>query len=240
MQDGPEAVLVVGGVNSIPGFLFYYNSSETSRCAELLTHTAISSRGGGGGGGETWQWRKLNPMLGGHSRRPGMLLLPGGARQRVLVAGGGAISTAEILQLSCSDPFDNGQWTRIAPLSHWFYETFLVEWSNRIFAISSFVACITLSFSKNLLHLFWLFRLDWQCERTHKQCARPGYCKSNFERQDAIYCPLVFNLFCGSNSWRLLSRFVGDIWNDCEISQHSCSHYVQNEPFKFCQDSILC
>ncbi len=90
----------------------------------------------------------------GRTDRPGvlllLLLLPGGDRQRVLVAGGGS-STAEILQLSCSDPYDSGQWTRIAPLSEWFYDTFLVAWSNRIYATGSFLAYITPSFFKRLI-----------------------------------------------------------------------------------------
>ncbi len=71
-----------------------------------------------------------------------MLLLSGGHKQRVLVAGG-VSSTAEILQLSCSDPSDCGQWTLIAPLSKDFLSPSLVEWSNRIFAIGSFLAYIT-------------------------------------------------------------------------------------------------
>ncbi len=117
MQDGPEAVLVVGGCNS--------SSSEAPRrCAELLTHTA-----GASGGGGAWRWRKLNEMHEGREYRPGMLLLPAGCdRQRVLVAGGNS-RTAEILQLSCSDPSDCGQWTRIAGLSEGFDSTSLVQCS---------------------------------------------------------------------------------------------------------------
>ncbi len=102
VQNEPEAILVVGGFRGPP---------EAPRCAELLTHTA------GASGGDVWRWRRLNPMHEARRRRPGMLLLlSGGDRQRVLVAGGGS-GTAEILQLSCSDPCDSGQWTRIAPLS---------------------------------------------------------------------------------------------------------------------------
>ncbi len=81
--------------------------------------------------------------------RPGvLLLLSGGDRQRVLVAGG-IESTAEILQLSCSDPSDCGQWTLIAPLSTEFDSTFLVPCSNRIFAIGAFLACAKPFFSKD-------------------------------------------------------------------------------------------
>ncbi len=124
VQSRPDAVLVVGGRES---------SSEASRCAELLTHTAGASAGGGGEG--AWRWRELNKMNELRSDRPGTLLLQAGCgRQRVLVAGGSS-RTAEILQLSCSDPSDRGQWTLIAPLSGGFYETLLVEFSNRIFAI---------------------------------------------------------------------------------------------------------
>ncbi len=137
LQSGPEAILVVGGSGIF--------SSETLRSAELLTHTS----GASGGGGDAWQWRKLNKMHEGRRDRPGMLLLlAGGDKQRVLVAGG-ASSTAEILQLSCSDPSDCGQLTRIAPLSKRFYDTFLVECSNRILSIGSFLACITPFFSKD-------------------------------------------------------------------------------------------
>ncbi len=137
LQSRPEAVLVVGG----HGF-----SSEPDRCAELLTHTS----GASGGGGDAWQWRKLKKMNEGHRDRPGMLLLQaGGERQRVLVAGGGRSSTAEILQLSCSDFSDCGQWTLIAPLSTLFFETSLVECRNRIFAIGSFLACTKPSFLRD-------------------------------------------------------------------------------------------
>ncbi len=136
VQSRPEAVLVVGGQNV---------SSETSRCAELLTYTA----GASGGGGGAWRWRKLNEMNEGRIDRPGMLLLQaGGDRQRVLVAGGES-RTAEILQLSCSDPSDCGQWTQIADLSEQFYYTFLVEWSNRIFTIGAFLVCTTPSISRD-------------------------------------------------------------------------------------------
>ncbi len=139
LQSRPEAVLVVV-VNDL--------TSEAPRCAELLTHTAGAPRGRGGG--DAWQWRKLNEMHEGRIDRPGMLLLQaGGDRQRVLVAGGYS-RTAEILQLSCSDPSDCGQWTLIAPLSKYFSFPFLVEWSNRIFAIGSYLACITPSLSKDL------------------------------------------------------------------------------------------
>ncbi len=136
LQSRPEAVLVVGGDDF---------SSETPRCAELLTHTV----GASGGGGGAWQGRKLTKMHEGRSQRPGMLLLQaGGDRQHVLVAGGRS-STAEILQLSCIDPSDCGQWTLIAPLSEWFHETSLVQCSNRIFAIGSFLACTKPSFSRD-------------------------------------------------------------------------------------------
>ncbi len=137
LRARPEAVLVVGGMDIF--------SSETPRCAELLTHT----EGASGGGEGAWRWRKLNEMNEGRIDRPGMLLLhAGGDRQRVLVAGGGS-GTADILQLSCSDPSDRGQWTRIAPLSEEFFETLLVEFSSRIFAIGSFLVCNTPSFSKD-------------------------------------------------------------------------------------------
>ncbi len=137
LQSTPDAVLVIGGDRLL---------SEAPRCAELLIHTAGTSAGGEG----AWQWRKLNEM---HERRdgqPGMLLLlqAGGDKQRVLVAGGRS-RTAEILQLSCSDPSDCGQWTQIAHLSGYFLSTFLVEWRNRIFAIGSFLACTKPSFSRD-------------------------------------------------------------------------------------------
>ncbi len=135
LQSRPEAVLVVGGRD--------FFSLEAPRCAELLTHT------GGGVGGDAWRWRKLSNMHEDRSDRPGMLLLQaGGDRQRVLVAGG-IESTAEILQLSCSDPSDCGQWTRIAPLPYTFIVISLVECSNRIFAIGSFLACTKPSFSRD-------------------------------------------------------------------------------------------
>ncbi len=123
VQSEPEAILVVGG-----------DSTEASRCAELLTHTAGAS--GGGRGGDAWRWRQLNPMHEARELRPGMLLLSssGGDRQRVLVAGGRS-DTAEILHLSCRDPSDSGQWTRIAHLSTWFLHASLVEFNKRIFAI---------------------------------------------------------------------------------------------------------
>ncbi len=138
LQSTPDAVLVAGG--------FRLHSPEASwRCAELLTHTA----GASGGGGDTWRWRKLNEMHEGREHRPGMLLLQArGDRHRVLVAGG-ASKTAEILQLSCSDPSDCGQWTRIAPLSTPFLPTSLVEWREHIFAIGSFLACMTTFFQKD-------------------------------------------------------------------------------------------
>ncbi len=136
LQCGPEAVLVVAGD---------HHSSETPRCAELLTHTA----GASGGGEGVWQWRKLNKMNEGHRDRPGMLLLQaGGDSQRVLVAGGGS-RTAEILHLSLSDPSDCGQWNLIAPLPMYFSFTFFVEWSNRIFAIGSLLVCTTPSISRD-------------------------------------------------------------------------------------------
>ncbi len=136
LQNRPEAVLVVGGNNPSWG---------ASRCAELLIHTA----GASAGGGDAWRWRKLNKMHEGREIRPGMLLLQaGGDRQRVLVAGGES-RTAEILQLSCSEPSDYGQWTLIAPLSKYFSFSFLIEWSNRIFAIGSFLACTTPSFPRD-------------------------------------------------------------------------------------------
>ncbi len=129
VQSEPEAILVVGG--------YRYGQPEAPRCAELLTHTA----GASGGGGDAWRWRQLNPMHEARGWRPGMLLLPsGGDRQRVLVAGG-FTATAEILHLSCRDPSDSGQWTRIAPLSTRFSSTSLVEFNNRVFAIGSFLAC---------------------------------------------------------------------------------------------------
>ncbi len=136
LRSRPEAVLVVGG-----GGL----SSEGPRFAELLTHT----EGASGGGEGAWRWRKLNEMNEGRINRPGMLLLhAGGDRQRVLVVGGES-STAEILHLSCSDSSDCGQWTLIAPMSEYFSFTFLANFGNRIFAIGSFLACMTNSFQKD-------------------------------------------------------------------------------------------
>ncbi len=175
-QCGPDTVLVVGG---------YGFSSEAPQCAELLTHTA----GASGGGGGAWQWRKLSNMHEGHEHRPGMLLLQaGGDRQRVLVAGGQS-STAEILQLSCSDPSGCGQWTLIAPLSEEFYDTLLV------FAIGSFLANITPFLFKGLIITFILFhRLVGRCEQTHKQCAWSAYCKRNFEKQDFL-CTIFLIFF---------------------------------------------
>ncbi len=135
LQSRPEAILVVGGSEGV--------STRKPQYAELLTHTAGASRGGG----DAWRWRKLKEMQEDRGWRPGILLLQaGGDRQRVLVAGG-ASKTAEILQLSCSDPADSGQWTLIAHLSDILLFTFLVECSNRIFAIGSFLACISPSFS---------------------------------------------------------------------------------------------
>ncbi len=152
VQSEPEAILVVGGLGL----------SEAPLCAELLTHAAGAS-GGGGGGGATWQWRKLNPMHDGRECRPGMLLLSssGGDRQRVLVAGGWRSATAEILHLSCRDPSDSGQWTRIAPLSTEFSDTSLVEFNSRIFAIGSFLACSSHLLSSNdlIINLFGLLDL---------------------------------------------------------------------------------
>ncbi len=136
LQSEPEAVLVVGGDDRSP---------EAPRSAELLIHKA----GASGGGEGVWRWRQLNKMHEKRKHRPGMLLLQaGGARQRVLVADGYR-STAEILQLSCSNPSDRGQWTLIAPLSTLFFKTFLVEWRDRIFSIGSSLACIIPSFSRD-------------------------------------------------------------------------------------------
>ncbi len=144
VQSRPDAVLVVGGRDS--------SSEAPRRCAELLTHSA----GASGGGDGAWRWRKLKKMNEGRIDRPGMLLLQaGGDRQRVLVTGGRG-RTAEILQLSCSDPSDCGQWTLIAPLSEYFSFTFLAKFGNRIFAIGSFLVCIVPSFLKDLLlNLIW-------------------------------------------------------------------------------------
>ncbi len=134
VQSEPEAILVVGGQGG---------QSEAPRCAELLTHTAGAL---GGGGGDAWRWRQLNPMHEARELRPGMLLLSsGGDRQRVVVAGGGGSATAEILHLSCRDPSDSGQWMRIARLSTGFLHASLVEFDNRVYAIGSFLACISLS-----------------------------------------------------------------------------------------------
>ncbi len=172
------------------------SSEVPRRCAELLIHTSGPSGGGGGGG--AWRWQRLNKMHEGRSHRPGVLLLhAGGDRQRVLVAGGGSI-TAEILQLSCSDPSDCGQWMQIAPLSTEFDSTFLVQCSNRIFAIGSFLANITPFLFKGLIITFILFnRLVLQCERTLNQCSWPAYCKRNFEKQDTIFraISLIFSVF---------------------------------------------
>ncbi len=158
LQSGPEAVLVVGGRGTFLPVGYgdgngLFSSLQAPQRAELLIHKA-----GAQGGEGAWRWRQLNKMHEHRSHRPGMLLLQaGGARQRVLVAGGGRSSTAEILQLSCIDPSDRGQWTLIAPLSALFCKTSLVECSNRIFAIGSFFACIVPSFSRDfLLHLFGL------------------------------------------------------------------------------------
>ncbi len=147
VQSEPEAILVVGGLHG-------------PECAELLTHTAGASRGGGGG--DAWRWRQLNPMHDAREYRPGMLLLPsGGDRQRVLVAGSGRSATAEILHLSCRDPSDRGQWTRIARLSRQFSDTSLVEINNRVYAIGSFLACSSQLLSSNdlILNLFGLLDL---------------------------------------------------------------------------------
>ncbi len=151
VQSEPEAILVVGGYRN-----GYFALQEARRCAELLTHTAGAS--GGGRGGDAWRWRQLNPMHDARKCRPGMLLLSSsGDRQRVLVAGG-FTATAEILHLSCRDPNYRGQWTRIAPLSTEFYYTFLVEFDNRVYAISLFLDSSShLLYSNNLiLNLFGL------------------------------------------------------------------------------------
>ncbi len=150
LRARPEAVLLVGGKDiSLPVEYDDGNgvfSSQAPRCAELLTHTS-----GASGGGGAWRWRKLNKMHEARYCRPGMLVLQaGGDRQRVLVAGGES-RTAEILQLSCSDPTDCGQWTLIANLSTGSNSTSLVQCSNRIFAFGSFLACTTPFFSKDLL-----------------------------------------------------------------------------------------
>ncbi len=146
VQSRPDAVVVVGG--------YGFSPEAPSRCAELLTLTA----GASGGGEGAWRWRKLNEMHEGRDGRPGMLLLPsGGDRQRVLVAGGES-RTAESLQLSCSDPSDCGQWTLIAPLSDECYDTLLVEWNNRIFAIGSFLAYITPFLFKGIIITCTLFK----------------------------------------------------------------------------------
>ncbi len=104
-----------------------------------------------------------------------------------------------------------------------------------------FLLTSRLYFSKNMfLHLFWLSRFDWQCERTHKWCAWPAYCKRNFEKHDAIFrVPLflIFSVF--ARRWRLLIRLLGSLWRNCVMSQSTYSCYVENEPFTFLQPSIL-
>ncbi len=105
----------------------------------------------------------------------------------------GRSRTAKILQLSCSDQSDCGQWALIAPLSEYFSFTFLAKLGNRIFAIGSFLACITTFFQKGFIIKYILFfRFFGPCERTHKQCAWSAYCKSNFEKQDTIFFALFF------------------------------------------------
>ncbi len=183
LQSGPEAVLVVGGEEEV--ITTPPHSPGLHQCAELLE--ALE------GEGDAWQWRRLSNMHEGRNRRPGMLLLrqAGGYQQRVLVVGEGS-STAEILQLSCSDHSDRGQWTLIAPLTMRFSSTSLVEWSDRIFAFGLFLSCISPFFQRANYSFVWFIRFQSQCQRTHKQCAWSAYCESNFGNQDAIFCVLLF------------------------------------------------
>ncbi len=123
--DDDAAVLVVGGEGG------KYNE------AELLTNTPHQGRGeqGSGGEGDPWRWRQLSPMREGRWNRPGILLL---GRERVLVVGGSSSGskTAEVLQLPHDDN-DRGVWTLLTqPLSRDFGKTFLVNFSNRIVAVS--------------------------------------------------------------------------------------------------------
>ncbi len=227
LQSRPEAVLVVGGDNAF--------SSQVSRCAELLIHTAPRGRGGGG----AWRWRKLKKMHQGRDERPGMLLLQaGGDRQRVLVAGGNR-STAEILHVSCRDRSDCGQWTRIAPLSDEFYSTFLVECSNRIFVIGSFLACTKPFFAKDyLLHLLGL--LDDLRNVNELTTSAPGQLTVRKILKSRIPFSVLFAyLFCFSPSWRLLNPLLGGLWRDCGMGQFTHLCYAGNELFTFSQASIL-
>ncbi len=123
VQKCPEAILVVGGADYL---------REAPYSAELLLNAPRDS-------GDAWQWRKLNEMQGKRSWEPGLLLLAGsGARQRVIVAGGGT-HTAELLQFSCDDPSDCGQWTQLTSLTQAFYTTFIIELTDRIFTIGLFL-----------------------------------------------------------------------------------------------------
>ncbi len=156
-----------------------------------------------------WQWRQLNKMHDGRDDRSGMLLLlPGGNKQRVLVAGG-ASRTAEILQLTCSDTSDIGQWTRIALLTMRFSSPSLVECCSRIFAIGSFLACITpFLFKGFIIPIIRLLRSVGRSEITYMQCAWSAHGKSNFDTQDTIFGA---NLSCFSRRWHLLSRLFGGL-----------------------------
>ncbi len=112
VDDTSEAILTVGGYGATTG---------APCCAELLIHTTGQSLV------ERWNWRKLSSMHAHRITQPGMMLMMPSSdhRQRVLVAGGESAS-AEILQLSCGDPIDLGQWTLISSLTGAFRPTFLV------------------------------------------------------------------------------------------------------------------
>ncbi len=73
-----------------------------------------------------WRYLNLSEMLKGRDHPPRMLLLAGGDRKRVLVAGGYS-STIEVLQISFSNPSDWGHWTRIVPVSKELYFTILAS-----------------------------------------------------------------------------------------------------------------
>ncbi len=154
---------------------------------------------------------------------------------------GGESRTAEILQLSCSDPSDSGQWTLIAPLSSLYFDTFLVEWRDHIFAIGSSLACTTSFFSKDsLLHLLCL--LDAFRKVNELTTSAPGQLTVRAISRSrkplfVLFC-LSF-LFFFSRRWRLLNRLLGGLWRDCGMGQLTYLCYVENEPFTFFQASIL-
>ncbi len=61
-----------------------------------------------------------------------------------MLVAGGETASAEMLQLSCGEPTDLGQWALISSLTGTFWPTFLAELNNHILAVGSF--------SPNIIH----------------------------------------------------------------------------------------